>query len=144
MDIINQFIETFTEYPKIPLLIILSLTYLKWRGGALFMLTSGGRRLLNIEKELKKKFELKRSLNLGNLLDTTSNEIVVIGTFRGKNVRITLINSHLFKDHKSVLNSEISSLMKGASVIVESKNIKLEFSSDSLTFKDVTDLLEKL
>lgn len=143
MDIINQFIETFSEFPKI-LMIILSLTFLKWRGGALFMLTSDGRRLLNIEKELKKRFLFKRNPSLWNLLDKTSNEIVLSGRFKGKEVTVILVNSQIFKDPISALKSDISLHLKGTSVIVKSNSGELDFSSDSMTSENITDLLEKL
>ena len=144
MDTINQYIHSLTDFHKIILFAILFISYLKWRGGAFFLLTSDGRRLLNIEKELKERFLFKRNPSLWNLLDKTSNNIVLNGRFKGKEVSVILVNSQFLKDPVSALKADISSHFRGTGVIVKSDTKELDFTSESMTSKDVTDLLEKL
>jgi hypothetical protein len=144
MDTINQYIHSLTDFHKIILFAILFISYLKWRGGAFFLLTSDGRRLLNIEKELKERFLFKRNPSLWNLLDKTSNNIVLSGRFKGKEVSVILVNSQFLKDPVSALKADISSHLRGTGVIVKSSTKELDFTSESMSSKDVTDLLEKL
>ena len=143
--------SNFESYPLRSfsiLLLIISFTLMKMRGGLTYPLTNSGRSILKLVKFASTKYRLNRKWSIWNILHSSDHSILMRGMINGIYMEIIFSNQAMYdidprKNASKFLNSNVNQSFAGKMTVIKKiKGKETNFiSRDNISHNDLEEFL---